>query len=80
VWFSGTFGECDGEDSQRGDDCAIETLHMGEIRGDALSYFARTPKQWVTLKSIGLVVGLLFISAAIWVIKSIRSSNPSIKI
>ncbi|MBI5041019.1 MAG: hypothetical protein HZB57_07430 [Gammaproteobacteria bacterium] len=58
VWFSGTFGECDGEDLQPGVDCAIETLHMGEITGDALSYFANTPKQWPMLKRVGASGGL----------------------
>jgi hypothetical protein len=42
IWFSGTFGECDGEGSQPGVDCAIETIHMGEISGNTLSYFSNT--------------------------------------
>lgn len=45
VWLSGTFGECDGEGLRPGVDCAIEVIHMGEIRGDALSYFARKPRR-----------------------------------
>ncbi len=43
VWISGTFGECDGEDAKPGIDCSIGVVHMGEIRGDALSWFARGP-------------------------------------
>ncbi len=45
VWLSGTFGECDGEDLQPGIDCASEVVHMGEIRGDTLTYFARKPRR-----------------------------------
>lgn len=41
VWFKGTFGECDGEGLRPGVDCAIETIQMGEIRGNALSYFTK---------------------------------------
>ncbi|MGZ8257442.1 MAG: hypothetical protein ACXW1C_05555, partial [Gallionella sp.] len=44
VWFSGTFGECDGEGLRPGIDCAIETTHLGEISGNALSYFVNTTK------------------------------------
>lgn len=39
VWFTGTFGECDDEGLKPGIDCAIETIHMGEVYHDALSYF-----------------------------------------
>jgi hypothetical protein len=43
VWLSGEFGECDGEDLKPGVDCAITEVHMGEVWGDTLSYFAWTP-------------------------------------
>jgi hypothetical protein len=43
VWISGTFGECDGEGARPGIDCSIGVVHMGEIRGDALSWFVRGP-------------------------------------
>jgi hypothetical protein len=43
VWISGTFGECDGEGAKPGIDCSIGVVHMGEIRGDALSWFVRGP-------------------------------------
>ncbi|MDP2828162.1 MAG: hypothetical protein Q8O37_06110 [Sulfuricellaceae bacterium] len=44
IWFSGVFGECDGEDSKPGIDCAIKATHMGEIFDDALSFFTNSPK------------------------------------
>ena len=43
VWISGTSGECDGEGAKPGIDCSIDVVHMGEIRGDALSWFVRGP-------------------------------------
>ena len=43
VWFRGKFGECRSRYAKPGIDCAIEISQMGEIRGDALSYFTRTP-------------------------------------
>lgn len=43
VWISGTFGECDGEGARPGVDCANRVVHMGEIRGDALSWFVSGP-------------------------------------
>lgn len=43
VWLSGSFGECDGDDLKPGIDCDIAELHMGEVWGDTLSYFAWTP-------------------------------------
>jgi len=39
IWFSGTVGECDDESARPGIDCASTTIYMGEIRGDAVSYF-----------------------------------------
>ncbi|HWS03377.1 MAG TPA: hypothetical protein VN448_08275, partial [Gammaproteobacteria bacterium] len=71
VWLSGTFGECDGEELQPGVDCAIEVLHMGEIRGDALSYFIYTPRLWGALSMLNIlaaIVGLAVIAAVLRVI------------
>lgn len=65
VWFAGTFGECDGEDLQPGVDCAVETIHMGEIAGDAVSYFAVTPKKWPWLIITGTALGLLSLAVAL---------------
>lgn len=42
VWFVGSWGECDGEDSKPGVDCGIEKVDMGEIHGDVVSYFSRS--------------------------------------
>lgn len=72
VWLSGTFGECDGEDLRPGVDCAVETLHMGEIRGDALSYFANTPRHALTPNVIALILGLVSIAAVLWFVKILR--------
>lgn len=43
AWLSGVSGECDGEDLKPGADCAFPEVHMGEVWGDMLSYFAWTP-------------------------------------
>lgn len=58
VWLTGTFGECDGDDPQPGIDCAIETVHMGEIRDDALTYFADTRPAGESRKSAAAGRGL----------------------
>jgi hypothetical protein len=39
IWFKGTDGECDGEDSKPGINCSIESIKMGEIRENAVTYF-----------------------------------------
>lgn len=72
VWLSGTFGECDGEDLRPGVDCAVETLHMGEIRGDALSYFANTPRHALTPNVLAPILGLLSIAAVLWFVTILR--------
>lgn len=41
VWFNGTWGECDGEDSKPGVNCSISTTYMGEEFGGGLSWFVR---------------------------------------
>ena len=40
IWFSGTYGECDGDNLRPGIDCSIESIHMGEVFHDAVSYFS----------------------------------------
>ncbi|WP_374567366.1 hypothetical protein [Ideonella sp.] len=50
VWLSGSFGECDGDDLKPGIDCDITELHMGEVWGDTLSFFAWTPAGADTLR------------------------------
>jgi hypothetical protein len=39
IWFTGTDGECDGEDSKPGIDCDIKSTKMGEIQGNSVTYF-----------------------------------------
>ena len=42
VWIRGTEGECDDPKARPGVNCAIPTIHMGEIRDDALTFFANS--------------------------------------
>ncbi|MBI5462472.1 MAG: hypothetical protein HY941_09840 [Gammaproteobacteria bacterium] len=62
VWLSGTFGECDGEDLRPGVDCAIETIHMGEIAGDAVSYFADTSRRRGLTYGVGVMLAIVAIA------------------
>jgi len=44
IWFSGTFGECDGT-AEEASTCSTLVTYMGEVDGDSLSWFRdeRTP-------------------------------------
>lgn len=39
LWLSGSTGECDVDKPRPGIDCSVETLQLGEVRGELLSYF-----------------------------------------
>ncbi len=76
VWLAGTFGECDGEDLRPGIDCAIESLQMGEIYADALSYFSKTPGQHYAPLALGTALGLAVMAFG-WGLRRRPGNTPS---